>query len=121
MSPRHLESKLGRPWTCKQGEPRARSCRMRVRARPAFDAVHVPPAVALPPASFGFRLAADTLALGQRLSLATPAGDLHPQTKAHAGRTSQRTGGLAAGSPSASSDLPAVDRETQARTCGLRI
>ncbi len=56
----------------------------------ASNWIRVPRAVRLPPASFGFRLAADTLALGYGRRLPAPIPDFHRRDDAHAGRTSSR-------------------------------
>ena len=45
----------------------------------------------LPPASFGFRLATDTLAFGYALGATSCARDFHPLEHAHAGRTKTKT------------------------------
>ena len=51
------------------------------------DAVRVPQAEGLPPASFGFRLATDTLAIGCALPAAGRARDFHPLGVCHARHT----------------------------------
>ncbi|RIE01877.1 hypothetical protein D3H35_13920 [Cohnella faecalis] len=53
----------------------------------ASNWIRVPRAVLLPPASFGFRLAADTLAPGYGRRLPAPIPDFHRIDDAHAGRT----------------------------------
>ncbi len=54
--------------------------------RPPY-AVRVPRAEVSPPASFGFRLATDTLAIGYALPAAGRAGDFHPLGVCHARHT----------------------------------
>lgn len=69
-----------------------------------------------PPASSGSRLTADTLALGLRLPRPGPAGDSHPRSFTHAGRTAQSPKGLALRAlcvmrPSALQDLEGCGRQ----------
>ncbi len=54
------------------------------------DAVPVRKVRGLPPASFRFRLATDTLAFGYALGATPCARDFHPLEHAHAGRTTNR-------------------------------
>jgi len=53
----------------------------------ASNWVRVPQAVHLPPISFGFSLAADTLTIGYSRRSPAPAPDFHRVDNAHAGRT----------------------------------
>ncbi|MDQ0496553.1 hypothetical protein [Paenibacillus brasilensis] len=64
--------------------------RLGVETHPAATAsnwVRIPWPVHLPPASFRFRLATDTLALGYGRRSPAPVRDSHPKDDAHAGRT----------------------------------
>ena len=56
------------------------------------DAVPVRQVSGLPPASFRFRLAVDTLALGYALGATSCARDFHPLDHAHAGHTEKPPG-----------------------------
>lgn len=58
-------------------------------ANTASNWVRVPWPVHLPPASSGFRPAADTLALGYGRRSPAPVRDFHPRDDAHAGRTTK--------------------------------
>ena len=54
------------------------------------DAIPVRKVSGLPPASFRFHLAMDTLALGYALGATSRARDFHPLEHAHAGRTNKK-------------------------------
>ena len=64
------------------------SCRLTHPRMP--DAVPVRQASGLPPTSFRFRLATDTLVFGYALGATPRARDFHPLERAHAERTSSR-------------------------------
>ena len=68
-------------------------------AAAASNWIRVPQAVLLPPASFGFRLATDTLALGYGRRLPAPVPDFHRIDDAHAGRTTRKADGASSGAP----------------------